>query len=427
MDTTLNYWVNEYMIDGFRFDLSKGFTQKKNTDVGAWGAKDDSRIAILKRMADKVWENDPDNYVILEHFADNSEETILADYGMMLWGNSHWDYKDLGIGTSKNISWTYYGSRGWQEPNLVSYMESHDEERIVYELLQNGKSSGNYDIKTKKNALGRMKALAAFFYSVPGPKMLWQFGELAYDKSITLCEDGSLNDGCRTSPKPVKWDYYEDEDRLKLRQVVAELIHLKRQYSVFNDGQFSITDGNTLLKEIILINKDDIQSPSNAEEMSVYIIGNFDVKSVNVNTNFPFTGTWYSFFDGGEEWDVTNVNSSIELKPGEFKLFVNYSIDFPDAELVNVITGLRDHDSYTEFIQVYPNPSSGFLAIDLGRESKQSMKINIFDLSGRMLQSKSEFNHSGVIELDLNILKPGPYLMTLSNENLHYSTLIIKE
>jgi hypothetical protein len=40
-------------------------------------------------MVDKIWEFDSTAYIILEHFADNSEETVLANYGMILWGTVH--------------------------------------------------------------------------------------------------------------------------------------------------------------------------------------------------------------------------------------------------------------------------------------------------------------------------------------------------
>ncbi len=425
MDTTLVYWVDEYKIDGYRFDLSKGFTQTVNTDVGLWSQRDDSRIAILKRMADELWAEHPQTYVILEHFADNSEEKELSDYGMILWGNSHWDYKDLGIGTEKDISWTYYGNRDWEDPNLVSYMESHDEERVMLELMENGKSSGNYTVKNKENALNRIKALSAFFYTVPGPKMLWQFGELAYDKSINQCEDGSVNDGCRTSPKPVLWEYYSEDDRYKLYQTIAELTKLKTTYDVFQTGQFSMTSGAGLRKEITLANSENISSPSNEQEMSVYLIGNFDVQSINANTNFPFTGTWYSFFDGGEEWNVENVNANISLKPGEFKLFVNYPIDFPDAEIVNPITSLND--KFDSGFVVYPNPSSGTFTIRLEEKNEGFVKAEIFDLTGKKIQSGNKEIVRNEIELNTQSLLPGTYLLVLSNNRIHYTSQLIKK
>src|SRR5690606_26129671 len=116
LDTVNYYWAKEYKIDGFRFDLSKGFTQNDSgDDVGAWSSYDQSRIDLLKRMSDKIWEFNADTYVILEHFADNSEEKVLSDYGMMVWGNMHWAYKEanLGFAQGKTFAGTYYKDRGW--------------------------------------------------------------------------------------------------------------------------------------------------------------------------------------------------------------------------------------------------------------------------------------------------------------------------
>ena len=55
----VEHWLTEYKMDGFRFDLSKGFTQTQtcdnsgnNCDVGAMGNYDASRIAIWKKYYD---------------------------------------------------------------------------------------------------------------------------------------------------------------------------------------------------------------------------------------------------------------------------------------------------------------------------------------------------------------------------------------
>ena len=77
LDTVNYYWIHEYRFDGYRFDLSKGFTQKNAAgNVSSWGQYDASRIAILKRMADKIWNHSPDAYVILEHLLTNWIEGI---------------------------------------------------------------------------------------------------------------------------------------------------------------------------------------------------------------------------------------------------------------------------------------------------------------------------------------------------------------
>ena len=64
VDRVCAYWLREFNMDGFRFDLSKGFTQKNTgNDVAAWGAYDASRIAILKRIYDQIRTVDPTAYV----------------------------------------------------------------------------------------------------------------------------------------------------------------------------------------------------------------------------------------------------------------------------------------------------------------------------------------------------------------------------
>ena len=155
----LDYWMNEYKIDGFRFDFTKGFS---NTPYGtsSWGSTyDASRITILKNYADHVWNNNPTNkpYVIFEHLADNSEETELANYGIMLWGNMNHSYNQntMGYGSNSDISWISYKQRGWNNPNVVGYMESHDEERIMYNNLNNGASNSTYNVKDLTTALSR--------------------------------------------------------------------------------------------------------------------------------------------------------------------------------------------------------------------------------------------------------------------------------
>ncbi|HEX3073949.1 MAG TPA: alpha-amylase family glycosyl hydrolase, partial [Ignavibacteriales bacterium] len=150
VDRVNEYWLKEYKVDGFRYDLSKGFTQKNSgSNVDAWGAYDQTRINILKRMYDKLRLVDSTAYVILEHFADNSEEKVLSGYGMMLWGNMNYNYNEgtMGYVSGSDVSRGYYANRDWTAPNLVSYMESHDEERLMYKNLQYGNSAGSYNIK----------------------------------------------------------------------------------------------------------------------------------------------------------------------------------------------------------------------------------------------------------------------------------------
>lgn len=133
IDSINSFWMKEYKVDGFRFDFTKGFS---NTVYGQsdWGsAYDAPRIANLKRMADEIWRRNPHALVIFEHLSDNSEEKELAAHGILLWGNQHYAYADAAKGNTSDLGWGFYKNRGWEHPHLVTYMESHDEERIVLE------------------------------------------------------------------------------------------------------------------------------------------------------------------------------------------------------------------------------------------------------------------------------------------------------
>jgi 1,4-alpha-glucan branching enzyme len=373
MDTTLHYWINEYHVDGFRFDLSKGFTQTNSgSDVGRWGQRDQSRIDILKRMAAKVWSYAPDTWLMLEHFADNSEETVLADYGMMLWGNMHGSYKEAILGyhedNKSNLEWGHAPERGWQNHHLITYMESHDEERQMYEASQFGNSEGSYDVKDQQTALNRVKAAAAFLYLVPGPKMFWQFGELGYDISIE--ENG------RTGEKPVLWNYYNDSDRRKLHDLMAELVKLRMENPIISEGTF-LWSAESAVKRITV----------GDDQMKLLAIGNFDVSSKRIAGNFPEPGTWYDFFSG-DSYDVTDTGLEMPFQPGEFHIYTNQQIEGVKPDLVPwganfIITS--DVGAGTEPLVLYPNPTDGNLQI--GGIPHGMYKIEIRDVNGRLLLS----------------------------------------
>ena len=403
---SLEHLLTEYDVDGFRFDLTKGFTQNNTLgDVGAWGRYDQSRVDILKGYADHIWSVNENAVVIFEHLADYSEEKVLAEHGIKLWRNMNGTYRSAVSGGSGDFSGSYeknlYG--GW-----VSYMESHDEERLCYGAgadassvtwgicgtLTNWSSditmaadgaffsakgvtfkaddmfkirkvgewndAFNYGASTKgyklplnteyKLTLGsgsqdmavpaagtydvyfslaaekvwlmeagkrpadpsvtpgggaaedpltvamrRAGASAAFFLTVPGPKMIWQFGEIGYDYSI------DYND--RTGEKPVVTDQYMAVPARKaLYDTYAALLKFRRENPRFfdSDASFTWTPTGTLKKITCTV-----------DGKSFHVVGNF---AKNQTSYTVPSGTWTDYINGG------TVSGSITLKEGEFRL-----------------------------------------------------------------------------------------------------------
>lgn len=323
----VNHWLNDYKIDGFRFDLSKGFTQTVTVNlpdaVTAWGHYDADRVAIWKQYYDTLQLKSPGSYCILEHFADNDEETVLANYGMMLWGNMSYAYQQGSMGyTGSDLSSGIASVDGWNNPYKVTYMESHDEERITYKDITYGNAAGSYNIKDTATALKRQELTAAFLFTIPGPKMLWQFGELGYDYPINFCSDGSgINNNCRTDVKPIRWDYLTQPNRKKLHDVYGALIHLRFNPSFASDFISNNSTQNLAGNfKWLALNK-------------IVVVGNFDVGVLSGTVTFPSAGTWYDYLNG-TTITVSNVSHTFTLQPGEYHVFTSIAAALP-VTLVN--------------------------------------------------------------------------------------------
>ena len=400
------HWIDEYHIDGFRFDLTKGFTQNVG---GSWdaGGYDQSRIDLLKRMANVIWSVDPQSILILEHFAENAEEKNLAEYGFMLWGNMNYQYNEATMGYGSNLSWGVHSERGWPVPHLVSYMESHDEERLMFKNMAYGNSGpGGYDVTDFVTALKRMELASTFFLTLPGPKMMWQFGELGYEYSIFMCADGTvdLNDtGCKLDPKPVVWDFLGDYNRVRLYDVNKALLDLRNTYDVFHTSDYQLDLSNPNWKRIRLYDSD----------MDVVILGAFDMDGENITAGFPHGGTWYEYFSG-ESLEVTDVNMNISLAAGEYRLYTDVNIGQAD---VSSIYGV---DKDLQALELYPNPTSNQLFVETDLDWNTVQQVRIFSVDGGLVSARSASNQAGVIDIeDLN-LSNGSYLLELISSDQIY-------
>ncbi|MEL6987522.1 MAG: alpha-amylase family glycosyl hydrolase, partial [Bacteroidota bacterium] len=396
VNQTIAYWIDEYRIDGFRFDLSKGFTQKQSNNNDVFSSYDPARIARLKSYADHIWDIDKSSLLILEHFASNNEEKELANYGFMLWGNSNFNFNEATMGYNENgksdFGHIYAPNRTWTENNLVGYMESHDEERLMYKNTQFGNSSAGYNVKELETGLDRVEMASAFFFTIPGPKMIWQFGEMGFDFSINRCTNGSISEDCRLSRKPIRWDYLNESGRADLLNTFSKMIQLKTTHPAIHEGAVSLDVRNTI-KRINLSHADG----------NITVIGNFGVNSANVGPRFQRTGKWYNYLTK-DSLMVDNVNAPITLSPGEFAVFID-----DDSFLTNVI----NLDVENDFLKVFPNPVQNVINIESKNSSLRNMQIELLDITGKQI-----FVSHG--NLPMQISKPnvsdGIYLLRLTDQ-----------
>jgi glycosidase len=404
----VRHWVANYHVDGYRFDLAKGYTQfYSGSDLSLWGNYDASRIAIWEGYADSIWAQDPSTYVILEHFADNDEQTVLANYGMMLWGNMSYGYQQSSMGyatSGGDLTGISYQALGWSLPGLVGYMESHDEERVMYKNEQYGAASGGYNVKDLDVGLDRIKLNAVFFFTIPGPKMISEFEELGYDTSITA-------DGGNTSPKPILWNYTAVPERAAVYNTFRQLIYLKTQLPLaFNTSSFTLNVGSYNLRSIYL----------NDASMQAVVIGNFDVNTGTIGVNFQHTGWWYEYFTG----DSINISvpsttaTNITLNPGEYRIYTSSRIT-PPAPALDVKTTTAQNDE-VHLYQNFPNPFRGATVVDFHLPASMRAHLEIYDAIGNSVDVVTDADYkAGNYTFNINgkNLRSGTYFLTLTTSS----------
>ena len=420
----MQYWLEEYKIDGFRFDLSKGFTQVDNlNNVGAWGSYDASRIAIWKDYNNFIRSIDSTAYVILEHFSDNSEEKALVNEGMLVWGNMNHEYNEATMGYNSDLRGVLSSHRGFSQRNLIGYMESHDEQWLMFKNIAFGNSSAEYNIRDLPTALDRMKLAGAFFFTLPGPKMLWQFGELGYgygDYGEQCLNDASYCPSFapgRTAVKPIRWDYRDDAERYALYETWANIIALRKASLAFTSPESFTHQLQTSTKIIRL---------SHGEE-KVVIIGNFGVNTVFGTINFPEDGQWFDYLNKTVQ-QVNEGSLELDLAPGAFHIFT--STDF---------SGLVTSSESREILQVkdqfklypnYPNPFNPSTQISFSLAEYGATTLRIYDLLGREVATLingqlASGNHT--VNFIGSGLSSGIYFVRLvqgSNTQTHTITLV---
>ncbi|MEM6516012.1 MAG: alpha-amylase family glycosyl hydrolase [Bacteroidota bacterium] len=426
----IKHWIEEYNIDGFRWDLTKGFTQNcgNGTFDGNFGCTNQyqqDRIDVLREYADYSWSLDETHYVIFEHLGNDNEEQQWANYrlnetvskGIMMWGKMTDQYNQLTMGydSDHNINRMGHVSRGFNAPRLLGYPESHDEERLMYKNVTFGNdSNASHNVRDLNTALSRMSALGAVSVTIPGPKMIWHFGDLGMENSIFTCTNGTVNTendaipgGCKLDTKPQpQWteNWLADANRNQIYNDWARLHALKINEPVF-EGDYTISSGSLTPRIDIF----DTSIPT-SELRNVIVLANFDLVSRTINTNFPTGGNWFDLMDN--TGSTTFSGASVTIAPGQFRIFGNQPATLSNQSVI------ADNN-----FEIFPNPTSEVFVAN-----KTLKNVQIFDITGQVVKS---FNGDFQKGYDFNVseLSQGIYIIKVSgNDNSSSATkLIIKD
>ncbi|GAA4238265.1 hypothetical protein GCM10022291_28080 [Postechiella marina] len=421
----VKHWIEEFNIDGFRWDLTKGFTQNcTSADESCTNSYQQDRVDVLKDYADYSWSLDETHYVIFEHLGASNEEQEWANYrigdaipkGVMMWSEMWTSYKNLAQGQTSDINIDGIGhtAHGFTQKRTLGYPESHDKDRIMYEMTQFGSATNpSHDVTELQNALKRMSAIGAVSLTVPGPKMVWHFAELGMDNSIWTCNSGVVNsdydgngDGdCKLDTKPQpQWteNWLADTNRSQVYSNWSRLNALKVNEAVF-EGDYNITSGTQTPRISIYTGN---ENTSGSELKNVIVIANFAVTNKTINPNFPYTGTWYDLMDESGNSTIDGATTSINLAPSEFRVYGNQASTLATTSIETELD-----------LKLFPNPAKKSFSIN-----KNLKTLSVYSITGKLVKT---FRGNFIKGHNFNItdLKAGLYLVKISNNLSEVNTL----
>ncbi len=424
----IKQWIQEFKIDGFRWDLTKGFTQACSSGNDACtNSYQQDRVDILKDYVDYSWSLDPYHLAIFEHLGADNEEQQWANYrigetpskGVMMWGEMTTAYSQLLMGYASNadISRIGHSAHGFGAKRVMGYPESHDKERIMYSALTYGLSSGASPVLANlNNALYRMSAIGAISLLVPGPKMIWHFASLGMNDSIYTCSNGTVNTetdattgDCKLATKPQpQWvnNWLANTQRNKIYNDWAKMIDLKKNNSVFSSN-YAVSPNGTNLKQRIYIWNDALPS---TQLKNVVVLANFNTDATTITPDFPYTGTWVNLMDNSTI-TVSSTTSPISIEAGGFRIYGNAAPALSE----------QNQNNFDKWITLFPNPANDYFNLNTN-----TSKVEIYTITGQLVRifekQNANYNYS------ISELNKGIYLVRVFDENNFQQTIkIIKE
>ncbi len=134
----------------------------------------------------------------------------------------------------------------------------------------------------------------------------------------------------------------------------------------------------------------------------------------------------YSWSNGG------STDTIVSLSSGTYTVTVTDAqgcvVSFNDILVDQTMSLEQDLDAGIDRFEVYPNPSSGMFSIEIDLGRVEDIKMEVYDLTGRMIQSRKINRIAGYRDqLDLSREAPGVYLLRLkTTQGSSFRRLVIE-
>jgi len=246
--------------------------------------------------------------------------------------------------------------------------------------------------------LKRMELNAAFMLTIPGPKMIYEFGELGYDYSRCYLSTNGEGGDCdkKLDPKPIRWDYLQIILRKRVYDIYSSLNKL-RYHGWYKD---IFTGNNINLTRNLGGAVKSITIRSATDSSQLVVIGNFDVAAFTTSFTFPAAGTWYDYLNGNT-FTATGSAQPISLQPGEYHVYLNRNLT--NAVTTPVID--INNPGNTLLLFIYPNPVDDNSIAEVYIPERGNIMMDLWNAQGQRVKTI----HNG-------ILAKGKHTISLSDK-----------
>lgn len=266
-----NHWINEYHVDGFRYDYTRGigFNMQDGVSFLTYAARQAMPNLYL------IAEESPESPPMVEATELDAAWHVRFNYitkAILREGQYFdWDWNNA----DQWLALLDAGNQGYTSPTqMVNYFESHDENRAIAEVLDvEGRTE---DTARFKSALG-----ATLLLTAPGVPMLYhgqEWGEATPKKS---------------EHNPLHWDLLDGDAGLGLKSHYQSVIGHRRTHPALRSTNVAVDHRSAENKTLAFRRWND-------EGDEVVVALNFGSGDQQIDVVFPSAGRWRDLISGDE-------------------------------------------------------------------------------------------------------------------------------
>ncbi|MGO9312000.1 MAG: alpha-amylase family glycosyl hydrolase [Syntrophobacteraceae bacterium] len=332
--TSNRMWLDEYHVDGFRYDEVTDLYTGPTDEAYAKLAYD----TYMYSLNIPRFQQGPESYSRIIQCAEALGK--LRDVLQNTYTNCGWQ-DDLLNKAEDMIKWKYVDSNfphlldtrfcGYPDKKTVSnaagqpvdmpvapfqYIETHDHSQLITFA---GTEPDGFLPRGDRSLFYRLQPFVIALYTLQGIPMLWQGQEFA--DNYNLPDSGSARIGLR---RDVHWEFFYDDFGSPLVRLYRRLGELRRSHRALRSREsYYYYEQSLQGNQIIAYHRHAPATASEAEEFVMALL-NFSDTAGTVTVPFPKAGTWQEMIDA----DIRDLKIAVTADGAKRDIFVpsNYGL-----------------------------------------------------------------------------------------------------